>query len=649
MKQKFIIAVLLFGTCIYSQRKQPDFGKISDWENNLKIYEKDSTANAVFLYESGETRFKDSRNYILISTTHYARIKIFDREGFDEAVIEIPIFHNKEASEKVIDIKGITHNGFRQTFLNKKNIYTDKLNEHWSVVRFTLPDVHEQSIIEYQYTIETPFKFNFKGWEFQTKIPKIYSQFHALIPGNYVYNRRLSGYLKLLINDAKIKKNCFSVEGISNMADCEEVTYAMENIPAFIEEDFMTAKVNHLAAINFEPLEFSGFDGTIYKYTKSWKDVDNEFRTEKSIGVQLRKVDYLEKRLPEAILQTSDELERAKKVYSFIQNHFRWNNEIRFFNEVNVKTSFDSQIGNSAEINIALINALNAANIDVNPMLISTRDNGLPTKIHPVINDFNYIIAKVDINGKSYLLDATNRFVPFGMLPLRDLNGYGRVMDFKKGSYWFDILPPKNSLTQISLNLELDKNGDFRGTLHELNRGYPAIDKREQIVSEGVGKYQANLEDNSKFFVDSYENEDLTNIDKPLKELMDISIESQLEGEILIINPFLISKINENPFKLKERTYPVDFGYPHAFQYNLKLKIPEFYKAKSLPQNKHIKLPNNGASYIFSIENNGNYINLTSRFLLPKSIYSPEEYYYLKEFYNQIIKTQNSLITLEKI
>ena len=452
-----------------SQEKKPVFGKITDTEKDITVYQKDSTANAVFLYERGETVFKDTRFRILISTHYYARIKLFNKEGFDYATVEIPIYNNKEASEKVKDIKAVTHNGERQVYLAAANVYTERKNEYWSVVKFTLPDIKEGSIIEYEYTLESPFKFNFKGWTFQNDIPKIYSEFHALIPGNYVYNRRLSGYQELLLNESKLKKNCFSVEGISKMADCEEVTYAMENIPAFIEEDYMTAKVNHISAINFELSEFMGFDGVKYKYTKTWEDVDKEFRTEKTVGVQLRKVDYLEKRLPEDILITEPLLERAKKVYAFIQNHFRWDGKLRLFNEVNVKKAFDEQVGNAAEINIALINALNAAGIETYALLLSTRENGLPTRLHPVITDFNYLVAKTDIDGVTYLLDATQRSLPFGTLPLRALNGYGRVMEFKKGSYWLDINPEKNSVIQTTLTIELTEDGNFKGLAHRMS------------------------------------------------------------------------------------------------------------------------------------------------------------------------------------
>jgi len=653
MKKGLFILVTLLSNYIISQQKEVyTFGEVTTKENELKSYAKDTTANAVFLFENGETVFKDTRYYILISTKYYAKVKIFNKEGVDNATIEVPIYHNKETSEKVIKIKGYTHNSFQKTALNQKDIFTEKINENWSVVKFTMPNIKEQSIIEYEYTLESPFKFNFKGWDFQTDIPKLYSRFYALIPGNYIYNRSLIGSQELNFNEAKLKRRCFSLPGYAKVADCEELTYIMKNIPAFIEEDHMTSRKNYESRIKFELSQFNDFDGSRNKYTKRWQDVDKEFRIEKDIGRQLRKIEYLKKRIPDTIITLNGDLKKAKEIYNFIKNYFTWDKKIRLFKDVNVKEAFDNQVGNSTEINIALINALNAVGLNAEIVLLSTRNNGLPTKLYPVMTDFNYAIARIEINDKEYLLDATNKLLPFGMLPYKTLNGYGRVMNFKKGSYWIDIIPGNNYQTRISMNLKIDEDNNFEGLLHKSYNGYKAIEKRQKIKIVTKAKYLDDIEnEDDKLIINSYKNSNLDDIDKPLSELFDITIENEdsFNKDVLLLNPFISSKISKNPFQLKERTYPVDFGYPRSFQFTLILTIPEHLKITSLPENNAFKLPNSGGMYLFNIEEKDNKIMMISRFKINRSHFIPEEYPYLKEFYKQIIKTQNSLITLEKI
>tara|TARA_R110002051_G_scaffold306366_2_gene376889 strand:- start:576 stop:1970 length:1395 start_codon:yes stop_codon:yes gene_type:complete len=463
----------------------------------------------------------------------------------------------------------------------------------------------------------------------------------------------LIGYQKLTKNEAGIKKSCFTIPGATGTASCEELTYAMRDIPAFIDEDYMTSKKNYLSSIKFELSEFKGFDGVIEKYTKRWKDVDKEFRTEKSIGRQLKKVDYLEKQLPDVLLNGENNLAKAKSIYNFIKNHFTWNGKSRLFDEVVVKDAFTNRVGNSTEINISLINALNAVGFDAEIMLLSTRDNGLPTKAYPVMSDFNYAIAKLNIGEQSYLLDATNKAMPFGMLPIRALNSYGRVMNFKEGSYWYDIVAKKNNTVRTILNLEMNGDGDFTGQMYKSYNGYEAMEKRSDVNSLSDDVYLNKMEEqfgiDDNLIIESYENSDLKVIDKPFRESFDITIESNLSGNLLIFNPFISVENNSNPFKLKERQYPVDFAFVNSSQFNLKLKIPENYTVKSLPEKVAYKLPNGGGNYAFSIEEKNNEIILLLRFNIQRSFFAPQEYPNLKEFFNQIIKTQKSLITLEKI
>ncbi len=59
-----------------------------------------------------------------------------------------------------------------------------------------------------------------------------------------------------------------------------------------------------------------------------------------------------------------------------------------------------------------------------------------------MINKFNYVIAHVSMDGKDYLLDATDPFLPATMLPVRCLNGEGRLIN-KKDQRWISLNPVK--------------------------------------------------------------------------------------------------------------------------------------------------------------------------------------------------------------
>ena len=351
MKKHYTLLLLLISFYTFSQQKYT-FGKITQEEREMTVYEKDSTANAVVLYAEGSTEFFEKHGYIYIKTVVYKKIKIFKKEDIEHATVNIFLYNNKKNKETVKKIKGITHNNDMTTSLNKNNIYTNRLSDKNSEISFTLPNIQDGSIIEYTYTIESPFKFNLTGWKFQTSIPTVESVFKAQIPGNYVYNRTLIGYQRLVRNESTLVKKCFRVDGIDGYADCEALVYSMKDVPAFIEEDFMTSKKNYISRIVFELSELNWFDGTKKKYTKTWESVDKEFKSDKEIGGQLRKKMFFRKRIPQEISDEVDLLKKAKKVYQFIQNHYTSNKKHGIFNDISVTKAFSEKVGSISEINI---------------------------------------------------------------------------------------------------------------------------------------------------------------------------------------------------------------------------------------------------------------------------------------------------------
>ena len=655
MHSRFIIlAFTILSMSFSNAQKEDNFGKLTDLEKNLVSYEKDSVANAVVLYEKGDYYFKVINNKIWLVKNFHTKIKILNERGFHHATVSIPYYGNKNTSEKVTEIKAVTHNAGKVTYVASDKIYTEKKTERWSKKSFAFSNVKKGSIIEYKYKLISPFFFNLDGWNFQSSIPKIYSEFNAKIPGNYLYNRSLLGGLKLSVNESSIKKNCFSIPGFSQVADCEVLKYVMKDIPAFKEEeDYMLAASNYISGIDFELSQYHKLDGGIDKYTKSWKDVDKEFKTDKDIGRQLAKKGFFEKNVPANLFIGTDQLEKAKNIYAFVQNHFTWNEKNSTYGKARVKDAFNKKIGNAWEINMSLINLLNAADIPSNLVLSSTRENGLPKKSHPVISDFNYVLAAATIDGENYMLDATNKYMPFDILPFRTLNHYGRLMDFKNDSYWHDIKPFSKNKTQARAQIKFDvetKKG--YGIIAMSHSGYDAVDNRILIDSNTEDEYLQLWEDDIEgdLEITSYKMIQERSTDSKTSERFEFELQDALDGETVYFNPFLIRFFDKSPFTLEKRIYPVDFGYPRHYKYDINIVIPEGYKIHQLPKAKAIKLGENLAFLKFQIGDTSGGVQISFDLTLNTSHFEPTDYEALKQIFEYIVDIQsNSLVILKKV
>jgi len=654
LKKILVLLLLINAFNFYAQNNAKYiFGFPTNEELNLDKYELDSTANAVILIDLGTTSFvniideETGIKYRRVSTTYYQKIKFFNKEDFRYATYRI-LLSNKSVLK---EIKAITHNSVEKTNLSKELIYEKRVSKSKREVKFTMPNLKEGSIIEVEYTVITPIRFNLISWSFQSEIPTKFSQFKASIPGNYVFNRKLSGFLKLKTNTSEVKKNCFIISHFERASSCEVVTYAMENIPAFIEEEYMTNKRNFISNIKFELSYVQKLDGRKDKYTSTWKEVDKEFKTDNNIGGQLKKYKFFEEKIPSKIKILSTELEKAKAIYNYIQNHFTWNEYMGVFNDIDCKKAFETKTGNVGEINLSLISALKTVGINAELMLISTRDNGFPTKLHPVISDFNYFIVKATINNKTYLLDATDKLVPFGLLPIRCLNGYGRVMNFKEPSYWLDIVPENNSKTQLSASLKLNNDGTITGKIRKASFGYDALLRRKKMLNKSdddiISEFESQF--NNLEIVD-YKLSSKNDIDKPVIETIEILIEDEVDFTNYYLNPFLSEQIKTNPFKLENRLYPVDYGFQRKYIVNFSLEIAEGYVINSFPKSKALTLPENSGSFkLMSQKINESKVTLSSTFKINKPIFYSSEYQLLKILYNQTISSQKTPIEIKKI
>ncbi len=654
MKKIVILFAFFLSTNINSQEQiSYTFGEPTNEELNLKTYDLDSTANAVVLYTSGITEFKYKYRKVIISTKFNKKIKIFNKKGFEHSTFEIYIYNDDDFQENIIDIKGITCNKSSIIKLSKTQIFKERITDNYRKVSFTMPNLKEGSIIEVEYTIETPISLNLslRSWEFQSNIPTKYSTYKAYIPLNFAYNRMLNGYHKLSVNTTTIEENCLIVPGYSKSASCEVITYAMENIPAFVEEEYMTDKDNFISKIEFQLSKFKRFDGFKKYYTTTWKDVDLRFKKDKNIGKQLKKMSFFKNKLPPALSLITSDLEKATFIYKFIQNYYTWTGINGMFSYVDIREAYKNKAGDVSEINISLINALKAGGLDTELMLISTRDNGSPTKVYPVITEFNYVIAKVNIEGTSYLLDATSKLTPFGILPHKCLNSYGRVMDFENESYWFDIEPIKNSKTQLFASLKLNEDGSFYGKLRRVSFGYNALLKREEVSNKSNDDIITELESNfNNLEIINYKINNKKAINKPLIETFEIEIEVPDDINMLFLNPFFTEQYKENPFKQENRLYPVNFGFPFKNIVNFSLEIPKNYSIESFPKSKAFKLIKNGGSFtLITKKHENSRITLNSTIQIAKPIYTNFEYHSLKKIFNYIINNHKTPIGIKKI
>lgn len=657
---KLLLFSLLFLSSFTVIAQDFPYGQMDESALDMKKYDKDTSAHAVILNEHGSSRITvNGLDDIKLIYQYHAKIKFFDNKEFDnQGTIAIPIYNGDgQVYEEVTEIKGTTFykddNGHvQQMDLDPQKVVKIKNNKHWSTFKFAMPGLRNGCIIEVKYQVESPYFFhNFHSWQFQDEIPKMYSEYEVHIPGFWTYKASLRGVLKLSKNKAEVEHNCFSYHGAQ--ADCSDIVYGMSDIPAFIEEDYMTSSKNYISGIYFELEQYMNLStGGKTLVSTEWKNLDNELKSYFWFGGQLKKKNMLKDRIAPVIINKPDSLEKARAVYAYIQKTFKWNENDDIGSVDGIRKALDAHTGNVGDINLALVTALNSAGIPTEAVLLSTRVNGTVNKLYPAIGDFNYVIAKANIGGKSYLLDATDPLLAFGMLPLRCLNDKGRVFSLDEPSYWIDMTTQQRENETYTFDLTLQDNGKLKGTVIHYSTGYSGYLKRKEIKKfNSIDEYVENLDEHlSKLKILKSSISNIDSLDMPLAENYEVEIDAfdNLNHQRLGFNPFIMDHISNNPFKLATRDYPVDWGMPSDKRYILTIHLPEQYTFENPPQNVSFTMPDNGGRFLTTFEVINNTFTFSHSTRFNKSIYWPEEYPYLKELYNKIILSQKSEMIFKK-
>ena len=667
-----LILALLLGAISFSlaaQKAPIKFGDISKEELSLTTYDKDSTAPAVILADYGESSLLYRQNIgFAIDFERITRIKILTKEGLDWGDFVIPLYKSGSTDEKLTGLKAVTYNledgKIVESKLKNEGIFKENADQHHDLVKVTCPNVREGSIVEISYKVNSPFVTRFRDWSFQTTIPVVTSEYRARIPEWFHYDRYMQGYVSLAVADETRQPNSIRFTSFERSGDrvshsratTSQLDYTdfkyrwvANEVPAFKPEPFMTSIYDYVTKINFELATVKLPDEPVETYMGTWQDINKTFAESDEIGGQITGNGFLKRIAEEVTTGMDSPEEKIAAICTYVKQNVAWDGSQRMYPGLPLRKVLDNKKGNSAEINLLLGAMLEKINLEVRPVLLSTRNHGLLRIATPISSQFNYLICLVSAGEHSFLLDATERLLPTGMLPERCLNGQGFAIS-KSGFRWVPLEATVKTRRLTSGEFTLNPEGELDGKLKLDCSGYAALENRKKYLIDGEKEYLKEFVGSHAWDIKSTAIGNAVEIQHNFIQEHELVVNENLvvTNEIIYLDPFIHSAHKENPFKSEVREYPVDFGSPQEETFFLKLTIPDGYTVDELPQSKVIAMPENGARYIYSIAQNGNQIMLTSMFHINKSLFTQLEYPYLREFYNQIVAKESEQIVLKK-
>ena len=663
MKKALLLFTTLISISVFSQKRE--LGNVTIEELKEKVCPKDTSAVAAVLFEKGKTYFeyKEDGTFKVITEVD-VKIKVYKKEGYNYANEAVSYYVGDVVDQTVSFEKAVTYNlvngAIEKTKLKSEGEFVENINKYWANKKITMPNVKEGSIIEYRYVIKSPYVSGLRDWTFQRKIPVLYSEYKSSIPEFYTYNIYRKG--TLTINEVKTQENrkatFRSKELVGGGYDkyTEEMmyydnvmTFKMENVPVLKDESYVNNINNYASSVQYELASIQMRSGRFESFATDWEATTKKIYEYDDFGPQLKKESYFENDLKALLSGMVSRDEKIATIFNYVKSRMTWDGMHSYTCDKGVSKAYQDKSGNSAEINLMLTAMLRHAGIDANPVLLSTRSNGI--SLFPSRNAFNYVIAAVEIDNNLTLLDATDKFALPNILPIRDLNWFGRVIRKDGTSDQVDLSTKIISKDYTNLMASISATGEVSGKIKEQYSDYNGFVFRDQNNKLANEVYLEKLEKRlNNIEVDGHIVENKTELDKPVIETYSFKHNNsvQIIGDKMYFEPLLFFAQTQNPFKQETREYPIDFDYPNQDKYSMIINIPEGYVVESLPAPITVVFSDDLLTFKYNISSNGKQIQVASVFDSNTSILSADYYEELKAFYAAMIKKQTEKVVLKK-
>lgn len=675
LKNTVIITILL--TLNITEAQDYRFGKVSKEELQETMYQNDSTVDASILYREHKIYYnyvqdEGFKKFIEV----FERVKIYNKNGFNWGTkIESLYNENNEREEKIFFLKAYTYNleggKIVDEKLRKNGIFEEETNKYWKRYKFTMPNLKEGSVVEYKYTIESP-NIDLKEAVFQYKIPIQKLSYQLKVPEyfriNKTFNKKAT-YVPEITESSQSRK--FEVSYHSELAngggsvqtkyskdnlvertyDITEFIYEadLSNIPPLKTEAYVDNINNYRAIVKWEIESIKGFDGSVREYSTSWERVVKGIYERENFGGQLDKTNYFEEDIESIINGGNKPIEKLASIYNFVRSKVKWNGYRGYSSNNGVKKAYKDGSGNVGDINLMLVAMLRHAEIAANPVLLSTRDNGIP--ITPTIDGFNYVICRVKLDDNYYLLDATSDYGTVNILPERAINWQGRVIDERGYSSWISLKPNMVSDDIIQMNIDIQDDFSIQGKLRQKLTKHLALGFRDNYATVNSESIITKLEDEKgDIIIEGLEIKNKASIGKPILLSYDFKLENAVEeiGGKLYFSPLLFFGENNNVFVQDTRVYPIDLIYPRKTKYRISINLPEGYEVETTPENAKFVLNTNEGEFSYVITPNGKTIQLVVNSDLNNTLILPKGYPEFKKFIQLSTEKKSEKIVLKK-
>lgn len=663
VSKRFLISFVLVALCSFAFG-QKKFSKVTAADFVTPAEAADSSVDAVYIYEIGETRFAGSGSGFVMETIVKVRMQIVTEDGKEYANRTIVYFNDpKLANSQNERISGLEATSYNlvdgkvvKTSMASKYVFKEQATDNLMRMKFSIPEVKVGSIIEYKYMLTSPRYYDIPSWTFQKSEPVRYAYYSATIPEWYKYHVESRGFASLKSNNHETTTLHVLLNGGTASVNAEKYTFEAENLVAFKNEKFIYCKNDYAQRVDFE-LRGIEIPGQVYKnYTSTWDDVRKFFGSECDVDSRLSIKNPYAEEMKSLDLEGKPVAAKASALFSLLMKKLKWDKSYGLYCKNPLKVVKEGK-GSNIELNYIYMSMLRDAGIKSTPMLIRKRSNGrLPLTFASLDKLNTFVVAFVDENGSLLFADCSAEYGDINILPdnlmaegiLYDPNITGTPNAGATRGDMYDLSQIAGNATNTRINVMLDAEGKLNGQRINTHIGYNALDYKEAY--HAVEDSLALIEKKEKGLeckIASFRVRNAEGTGRATEERIRFTKEAVVDGDKVYFNPLVFADEKTNYFVKQERVLPVEFPAIQSTTITSVVNIPEGYVIEEMPKPETVQLPGYlEVAISFEMQDN----NLVTKYqsVADTNFIPASEYANLQEFWKKVLKINSMMVCVKK-
>ena len=620
------------------------WGEVSDAEWSWSEVPNDPDAAAIVLGDVGVDEVVDDPRGLRYRRRRHFRVKVLSEAGYRQGEIAL----RYPSVDQLHRVRGHTFvpepsGQIRRVELAGASVFRERVRDGVDEVRFTMPALAPGAIFEVEYTWETDDVVTPPAWTFQSDEPTVVSEYRVEIPG-YLDHATVQ-------QDGAVGQRIES--DVARAGRSTRARWTGRGLPAVRDEPYTTTEADYQARVQLQLRRYVLPGQPPRDVLRTWPEVAQTLERHEAFGQRLRS-SRLRRAQVEGVAGTADE--RARAVYDQVRTGYVSNGRRGVFAGRDLNDVVEARSGSDPELTLLLAALLREADVPAQLVLISTRGNGRPNELYPIVDQFDRLaVAVADDGGRITLLDPTDPARPYGVLPVESLNQRAWLAD-PVGPRWIDVAPPSDTGTATLVDGVLGRDGQLTGSVQLQLSGYDAQRVRDEMADEpAAGPAQAAsgaavlraADASGDVRIAAVEVDGLADPGAPLAVTASfVAPAAESVGDELYLSPFVLMKLDENPFQSATRTFPVDFAYPFTRTYVASITLPEGYVAEEVPAPTRRTIPGQAVTYTRMIAVEGDKLMVRTVLTVNKARVEVEEYPALRGLYAEVVAAEAEAVVL---